>query len=389
MSPIVREYALAVVANGRVLYRRGEPPDDQTVHAVADEPIRLHPSEEWELSVRPNQSVLHSLSSRLPSIVLGAGLIISVLLATMVRLGQLTWAGSKELVQTNSTLQQRLRETERTAERNRLRAASLRDGKHSLVKENVSLRAEAQTRELSATQQDSIVAELEAFTYSVSHDLRSPLGAILNYAAVLSEDYGDRLDESGRDHLARISASARSAVAMMDGLLAFSRIGRHELKCTEIDLRQLVREVYAELCQAMPGEPPSLSMGEMPTIEADPTLMRVLITNLLSNAFKFTRTVEEARIEVGGYTQGTDTVYYVEDNGVGFDLRHADRLFGVFERLHRSSEYEGHGVGLAIVERITRRHGGSVRAEGVVDKGATFFVTLPNSRPNDDARNTT
>ncbi len=389
LSPVMRNCVLAVLADGQVLYQRGEPPTNRPAGSVVQETIKLPTSEEWTLSLQPSQSVLDSLSSRLPRIVLGAGLMISVLLAAMVRLGQVTWTSSQKLVQKNSEVHKRLRDIERVADRSRVLAATLRDGKQSLEKENVSLRVQAQTREQSAIQQDSIVAELEAFTYSVSHDLRSPLGAILNYAAALSEDYTDRLDESGRDHLARISSSARSAVAMMDGLLAFSRIGRHELKPAQVDMRELVRDVYEELRQAMPGRTPNLSMGEMPSIEADPTLLRVLMTNLLSNAFKFTRSVDEPRIEVGGYLQGSDAVYYVEDNGIGFDMRNASRLFRVFERLNGSSEYEGHGVGLAIVERIARRHGGSVRAEGVLGKGATFFITLPNGPPYADDRNAT
>jgi signal transduction histidine kinase len=232
------------------------------------------------------------------------------------------------------------------------------------------------------------VAELEAFTYTVSHDMRSPLGAILNYTAILSDDYAERLDAAAREHLARITASARNAVAMMDGLLAFSRVGRHELVLAEVDVRALVREIHAELCAGLnghggarpdlsPDPSPDLSMGELPSVRADPTLLRTLFTNLLGNAFKFTRAVPEPRIEVGGYVQGESTVFYVEDNGIGFDMRHADKLFAVFERLVSQADYEGHGVGLAIVARIAERHGGGVRAEGAPGKGATFFVTLP------------
>jgi len=124
-------------------------------------------------------------------------------------------------------------------------------------------------------------------------------------------------------------------------------------------------------------------MGELPPVEADPTLLRVLVTNLLSNAVKFTSHAEAPKLEVGGYDQGSETVYYFEDNGIGFDMQDAGRLFGVFERLHGSNQYEGHGVGLAVVERIARRHGGTVRAEGVLGKGATFFVNLPHRPPSD------
>ena len=230
---------------------------------------------------------------------------------------------------------------------------------------------------------ESCISELETFTYSVSHDLRSPMGAILNYAGVLSEDYHDALGPEGRDHLRRIAANARKAIAMMDGLLAFSRVGSRELTITEIDVGSMVREIHAELSGARrDSEPvPELSMGALSPVRADRTLLHTLFTNLLSNAFKFTHGVEHPAVEVGGYAQGEAVVYTVKDNGAGFDMRYANKLFRMFEHLPTKEPHDGHGIGLAVVERIVRRHGGSIRAEAVPGKGATFFVTLPGGTP--------
>ncbi len=228
---------------------------------------------------------------------------------------------------------------------------------------------------------DPSVSELETFTNSVSHDLRSPMGAILNYAGVLAEDYHDALGPEGRDHLRRIVASAQKAIAMMDGLLAFSRVGSRELEVGVVDVGTMVREIHAELSDSREGPAPELSMGALPPARGDRTLLCTLFTNLLSNAFKFTHGVEHPAVEVGGYAQGDDVVYYVKDNGDGFDMRYANKLFRVFEQLPTREHHDGHGIGLAVVERIVRRHGGSIRAEAAPGKGATFFVTLPDGTP--------
>jgi light-regulated signal transduction histidine kinase (bacteriophytochrome) len=246
----------------------------------------------------------------------------------------------------------------------------------------MSMEAEMESRS-SSGRPDPSMSELETFTYSVSHDLRSPMGAILNYAGVLAEDYHDALGPEGRDHLHRIAASAQKAIAMMDGLLAFSRVGGRELEITDIDVGTMVREIYAELCEARRDSDPELSMGGLPPARADRTLLRTLFTNLLSNAFKFTNGVEHPTVEVGGYAQGDRVVYYVKDNGAGFDMRYANKLFRMFEQLPTKEPHDGHGIGLAVVDRIVRRHGGSIRAEGVPGKGATFFVTLPDGTPPD------
>ncbi len=206
------------------------------------------------------------------------------------------------------------------------------------------------------------------------------MGAILNYAGVLAEDYHDALGPEGREYLQRITASAQKAIAMMDGLLAFSRVGSRELKVAEIDVAAMVREIHCQLAESRRNseQPPALFMGELPPVRADRTLLWTLFTNLLSNAFKFTQGTDDPRVEVGGYAQEDEIVYYVKDNGIGFDMQHANKLFHVFERLPTSEPHDGYGLGLAVVERIVHRHGGSVRAEAVPGKGATFFVTLPS-----------
>ena len=377
--PHGEENVFSIAVGDRMLCQRGTlaAPD---VVSTKQASIDLDRGDNWLLTVQPDPAV-KSMGTRLPRWIVLAGLIMSVLLAGMVRLGQATWSGSRELIQSNAKLNGRLQEIALDNARTRTAVLALQDERQELRKENKRLRDEAQARGEEVVHQDSVVSELEAFTYSVSHDLRSPLGAILNYAAALAEDCGGQLDENGRDYLGRISGSARSAVSMMDGLLVFSRVGRHELRRAAVDMREVVREVYDELSRSMKGTPPELSMGELPPIQADPTLMRVLVTNLLSNAFKFTSHEEAPKLEVGGYVQGGETVYYFEDNGIGFNMEDAGRLFGVFERLHGSTQYEGHGVGLAVVDRIARRHGGKVRAEAVLGKGATFFVSFP-ARPS-------
>jgi light-regulated signal transduction histidine kinase (bacteriophytochrome) len=221
------------------------------------------------------------------------------------------------------------------------------------------------------------IEELETFNYSVSHDLRSPIGAVINFAAILQHDHGDQLDESARDCLDRISVSAKVAVSLMDGLLAFSRSGREEIHKVSVDMRDLVEGVRDDLSAADATAGAAIQIGELPDALADPAMIRRVFTNLISNALKFARKGESPSVDVAGYAQAGEVVYFVRDQGVGFDMRYAQKLFGVFERLHSSDEFAGHGIGLAIVSRIVRRHGGRVWAQGAVGKGATFLFSLP------------
>jgi len=220
-------------------------------------------------------------------------------------------------------------------------------------------------------------ADLEAFSYSVSHDLRAPLRAIDGFSRMLLEDHGEQLDAECNRLLNIICTNTTNMGQLIDDLLAFSRLGRQEIRKGEIDMADLARAVYDEIVQAVPEQSIQLSIGPMPSACADRSLIRQVLVNLLSNAVKFTRTRETSLIEIGYKSENGENIYYVKDNGVGFDGRYADKLFGVFQRLHTSEEFEGTGVGLAIVHSIVQRHGGRVWGESAVDAGATIFFTLP------------
>ena len=219
--------------------------------------------------------------------------------------------------------------------------------------------------------------ELEAFSYSVSHDLRAPLRAVDGYARMLQEDYLDKLESEGRRFLETIRAEAARMGTLIDDLLAFSRIGRQPLALAPISMKTLFSEIFNELKQAVPDRTIDLTLHDLPPALADRTAVGQVIVNLLSNAIKFTSGRPVAKIEVGFELRESETVYIVRDNGAGFDDRYADKLFEVFQRLHKSEEFEGTGVGLAIVQRVVKRHGGEVWAEAAVGEGASFYFTLP------------
>ena len=241
--------------------------------------------------------------------------------------------------------------------------------------ENAELerRVREHTAELAAANQ-----ELEAFSYSVSHDLRAPLRHIDGFAGLLAKHLEPTLDETGRRYLTMVSGSAKQMGALIDDLLAFSRIGRAELRRTRVDLAGLVREVLRILEPETAGRDIDWGIGDLPEVQVDPQLLRLVLQNLIGNALKYTRPRPQARIEIGARREGTETVCSIRDNGVGFDMRYVERLFGVFQRLHTSAEFEGTGIGLATVRRIVHRHGGRVWAEGEVDRGACFYVALPD-----------
>jgi PAS domain S-box-containing protein len=219
--------------------------------------------------------------------------------------------------------------------------------------------------------------ELEAFSYSVSHDLRAPLRAIDGFSQALLEDCGDRLDEQGRDHLRRVRAATQRMAQLIDDMLTLSRVTRAELRREIVDLSKLAEEIAAELRRADPDRTAEVEIEPGLVAAGDPRLLRVLVGNLLSNAWKFTAGSEPARIELGRCPTSADgRGFFVRDNGAGFDMTYANKLFAPFQRLHRQSEFPGTGVGLAIVQRIVHRHGGRVWAEGAVGRGATFYFTL-------------
>ncbi|GAB3097017.1 sensor histidine kinase [Lysobacter terrae] len=230
--------------------------------------------------------------------------------------------------------------------------------------------------------------ELEAFSFSVSHDLRAPLRHIDGYAHMLQEDAASKLDGDMRRYVDTISESARRMGMLIDDLLAFSRLSRNQVQCTTVDMNALVDGALKEANNAQNGQA-QLSIGPLPSAYADPRLLHQVWVNLLSNALKYSATRgADARIEVSGESAGEVNRYRVRDNGVGFDMRYADKLFGVFQRLHAREEFEGTGVGLAIVHRIVTRHGGRVWADAALDRGATFTVELPNRRPENRPRDT-
>jgi signal transduction histidine kinase len=219
--------------------------------------------------------------------------------------------------------------------------------------------------------------ELEAFSYSVSHDLRAPLRAIDGFSEVLTDEYGESLDEEGRRLLKVIRENAQRMGQLIDELLAYSRLGRKGLDIAEIDMESLAREVFEEVRLVNSDLQPDVRVLALPRASGDRVLIRQVLANLVSNAVKFSRPKGEIRVEIGGRKDDGRNLYYVTDNGVGFDMRYADKMFGVFQRLHGHNEFEGTGVGLAIVQRIVQKHGGSVWAESKVNEGATFYFTLP------------
>ena len=222
--------------------------------------------------------------------------------------------------------------------------------------------------------------ELEAFSYSVSHDLRAPLRAIDGFSRMLLEDYSDKLDVDGKRLLEVVRKNAQNMGQLIDDLLALSRLGPKTVEAAPIDMHELAESVVEELDETVRPRKSDFKIRNIPPASGDRALMRQVFVNLLSNAKKYTSLKEEPVIEVGGSTKNGNHIYYVKDNGAGFDMKYANKLFGVFQRLHGPEEFEGTGVGLAIVQRIIHRHGGEVWAEGKVNEGATFYFTLPRER---------
>jgi signal transduction histidine kinase len=226
--------------------------------------------------------------------------------------------------------------------------------------------------------------ELESFAYSVSHDLRAPLRHVVGFSELLQRQASASLDEKSRRYVNTILESAMRMGNLIDDLLSFSRIGRAETRKSSVDLQQLVKEVVAEITQEAKGREISWKIGALPVCSGDRSMLKLVIINLLSNAVKFTSMRARAEIEIGCADIGQQWVeVFVKDNGAGFDMRYVHKLFGVFQRLHLPEQFEGTGIGLAIVQRIVLRHGGKVRAEGAVDGGATFYFSLPHATAAD------
>jgi PAS domain S-box-containing protein len=219
--------------------------------------------------------------------------------------------------------------------------------------------------------------ELESFSYSVSHDLRAPLRAIDGFSRILLEDHGDKLDENGKRLLDVVCGNTQNMGRLIDDLLAFSRLGRKQIEPCPVNMNDLASDVFQQLKFGLEDQNIQFNLAPLPDIQGDPALIRQVFVNLISNAAKYSRPRAQTVIEVNSRCENGDCIYYVRDNGVGFDMTYSKKLFGVFQRLHSVEEFEGTGVGLAIVQRIVHRHGGRVWAEGKVDEGATFYFSLP------------
>ena len=258
---------------------------------------------------------------------------------------------------------------------------------HDLRHSRDKLEAEVQERRILNAELDkqseqlrSANKELEAFAYSVSHDLRAPIRHIAGFTELLQKHAGPKLDDSCREDIAMILDSAKRMGSLIDDLLAFSRIGRVEAQNATVELQRLVEQVVSDARQDIKDRDVTWRVGALPACYGDASMLRLLFVNLISNAVKFTQTRPRTEIEIGSLNgRPNEVVVFVKDNGVGFDMRYKDKLFGVFQRLHSQQAFEGTGIGLATVQRIAFRHGGRVWAESSVDNGATFYVALPES----------
>lgn len=250
---------------------------------------------------------------------------------------------------------------------------ALRSAEAALRELNLDLeeRVRSRTAEL-----ETSLRELESFSYSVSHDLRSPLRGINGFASLLTEDYGDRLDDTAREYLRRIASATVRMGDLIDELLDLARISRVPMRKSRVDIAAMAKVILAELAEIEPGRNVVVTIGDIPPASADRGLMQIAISNLIGNAWKFTGHAPEARIEVGFRNLDGERQYFVSDNGAGFDMDNYPLLFRPFSRLHRPSEYPGTGIGLATVARIIQRHGGRIWAEGATGCGATFYFTL-------------
>lgn len=250
------------------------------------------------------------------------------------------------------------------------------------------LNAELEKRVIERTSQlEAANRELEAFAYSVSHDLRAPLRSIDGFSLALLEDYGDKFDANGEDYIHRVREACRRMARLIDALLMLSRITRSEMTCRPVNLSALAVSVAKELQCSEPQHKVDFAIEEGITVKGDLQLLRVVLQNLLGNAWKFTGRQTQARIEFGQTAWEGKPAYFVRDNGAGFDMTYVNKLFTAFQRLHKDEEFPGTGIGLALAQRIIHRHGGEIRAEGEVGKGATFYFTLSGGWPRPQSMN--
>ena len=330
---------------------------------LTEENDQVHPI---ELVIATNHIAVMSLRI----VLLFCGLAFVCVAVALFLIGR-DFAGNRRAEVALTQLKEQLEEHVLT--RTRELAASHEAIRHNQSQMNVELerRVIERTAEL-----DAVNKELEAFSYSVSHDLRAPLRAVDGFSQAVLEDYGQVLPEQGLYYLKTIREGAQKMGVLIDDLLKFSRLSRESLNKRKVNTLELVNEVLGQLQQEVKGRQIDLQVGALPACWGDPALLRQVWINLLSNAFKYTRKQEVALIEIGCNQTPVDDVYFVKDNGTGFSMQYISKLFKVFQRLHCLEEFEGTGVGLAIVERIIQRHGGRIWAEAEVNHGATFYFTL-------------
>ena len=314
----------------------------------------------------PTPEALPERPSPISQAVLVVWLLTAFQLALAVHLAQTAWLYAKQAKAANQDLEKQIAERKRAEE-------EVVQAKLKLEEANRTLEDRVQER---TTALQASNHELESFSYSVSHDLRAPLRSINGFSQALLEDYNGKLDATGKNYLERVRAASQRMAQLIDDMLQLSRLTRGEMTYEPVDMSQLVQSIVSELKGRQPERRVDFVIKEELVAKGDARLLRVALENLLGNAFKFTGMHPSAVIEFGSVPHNGKPAYYVRDDGAGFDMVYADKLFGAFQRLHEATEFEGTGIGLATVQRIIHRHGGLIWAESAVEKGATFYFTL-------------
>jgi len=279
-----------------------------------------------------------------------------------------------ELIIANKELAYQNEEKEKRAQELIIANRELKNAEDDIRKLNEELEQKVIDR---TAELEAVNKELGSFSYSVSHDLRAPIRAINGYTRILSEDYADKIDEEGNQILRSIISNSKKMGELIDDLLAFSKLGRKQVTLSEVLMSELVQSVRDELVFDEGDNIPVFDVQPLPSAKGDKSLIKQVWINLISNAIKYSRHKPSTKIEIGAYEEGKLAVYYVKDKGAGFDMQYYDKLFGVFQRLHSQEEFEGTGIGLAIVQKIVDRHKGTAWAESVLDEGSSFYFSLP------------